>query len=180
MGAREHAVAAALKKRNPSRSLVLLIDEVEGHLHPKWQRTVLPSLLRALGGEDLQILATTHSPMVLASVEATFDEDRDAWFDLDLEGGAAVLRKRPYVRLGEIGNWLTSEAFDLAQPRSLEGERAVQGALRLMRSKTAPLSEIEAADQELRKAGLSDIDTFWVRWSYFVEKARAAAPVAPP
>jgi hypothetical protein len=31
---REHKIAAGLKKRPPRDSLVLLIDEVENHLHP--------------------------------------------------------------------------------------------------------------------------------------------------
>jgi AAA domain, putative AbiEii toxin, Type IV TA system/AAA domain len=173
---REHRIAAALKKRPPTGSLVLLIDEVESHLHPKWQRTILPSLLRGLGdGVELQVVATTHSPMVLASIESSFDADKDAWFDLDLEGHDVKLRKRPYVRLGEVGNWLTSDAFDLKEPRSLEGERAVRTAQDALQAKRPSLAEIEAADQKLHAAGLPDIDPFWVRWDYFVEQAKRAA-----
>lgn len=61
---------------------------------------------------SVQLIAATHSPLVLASVEPHFDASKDAWFDLDLEGGQVELRRRPYVRLGEVGNWLTSDAFD--------------------------------------------------------------------
>jgi hypothetical protein len=173
----EHGIAAALKKRPPTGSLVVLIDEVESHLHPKWQRTILPSLIRALGADvQLQILATTHSPMVLASVESSFDANLDAWFDLDLEGQHVELGKRPYVRLGEVGNWLTSDAFDLKEPRSLEGERAVRAAQDVLHAKRPTLAEIDAADQGLRNAGLPDIDPFWVRWDYFVGQAKGAAP----
>ena len=45
---------------------VLLIDEVENHLHPTWQRRVIPSLLQHFPG--LQIFATTHSPFVVAGL----------------------------------------------------------------------------------------------------------------
>jgi hypothetical protein len=45
---------------------LLLIDEVENHLHPRWQKRVLPAL-RALF-PNVQIVATTHAPLVLASV----------------------------------------------------------------------------------------------------------------
>lgn len=175
---REHRIAAGLKKRPPNRSLVLLMDEVESHLHPKWQRTVLPSLLRALGKEaELQVIATTHSPMVLASVESSFDDSEDAWFDLDLEQKQVVLRKRPYVRHGEVGNWLVSEAFDLKQPRSFEGEQAVDAAEALMRAEAKPSkASVEATDRVLRTAGLPDIDTFWVRWRYFRDQILEAAP----
>ncbi len=45
---------------------VVLIDEVELHLHPKWQRTILPSLLSAF--PLAQFVVATHSPQVVASV----------------------------------------------------------------------------------------------------------------
>ncbi len=168
---REHKLAASLKRRSPNTSLVVLIDEIEAHLHPKWQRTILPSLLRALNDEvQLQVIATTHSPMVLASVESVFDLARDAWFDLDLEQGQAVLRKRPYIRHGEIGNWLVSDAFDLREPRSLEGEKAVAAAEALMHMEAPSREALIAADRALREAGLPDIDKFWVRWRYFRDR----------
>ncbi len=69
----------------------------------------------------IQIIAATHSPLVLASAEPTFDESTDAWFDLDLSGGndgKVELRKRNFVRLGDVTNWLESVAFDLKQARS--------------------------------------------------------------
>ena len=45
---------------------ILLIDEIENHLHPTWQRRVIPSLLKHFPG--LQIFATTHSPFVVAGM----------------------------------------------------------------------------------------------------------------
>ncbi len=50
------------------RPAVLLIDEVENHLHPTWQRRVIPSLIKYFPG--LQIFATTHSPFVVAGLRA--------------------------------------------------------------------------------------------------------------
>ena len=47
---------------------ILLIDEIENHLHPTWQRRVIPALLEYF--PSLQIFATTHSPFVVASREA--------------------------------------------------------------------------------------------------------------
>ena len=47
---------------------VLLIDEVENHLHPTWQRRVIPALLKHF--PRLQIFATTHSPFVVAGLRA--------------------------------------------------------------------------------------------------------------
>jgi hypothetical protein len=178
---REHLIASRQLGQQPSSRVVMLFDEIEAHLHPRWQRAVVPALLKVMQtltedeGASVQLIAATHSPLVLASVEPIFDVDKDAWFDLDLEGGQVKLRKREYVRLGEVGNWLVSDAFDLKEPRSLEGERAVRAARDVLSAKAASLEEIEAADKQLREAGLPDIDPFWVRWDYFVEQARKAA-----
>ena len=50
------------------RRAYLLIDEIENHLHPTWQRRVIPALLDHFPG--LQIFATTHSPFVVAGLKA--------------------------------------------------------------------------------------------------------------
>jgi len=45
---------------------ILIIDEIELHLHPKWQQTVIPNLRAAF--PNTQIIAATHSPEVLTTV----------------------------------------------------------------------------------------------------------------
>ena len=55
-------------QRNWERSpATLLIDEIENHLHPTWQRRVLPSLREHF--PQLQIFATTHSPFFVAGLD---------------------------------------------------------------------------------------------------------------
>jgi predicted ATP-binding protein involved in virulence len=55
--------------RNPLRDgeAIVLIDELDLHLHPKWQRTVVGQLTRAF--PRCQFIATTHSPQIVASVQ---------------------------------------------------------------------------------------------------------------
>lgn len=45
---------------------IVLIDEVDMHLHPSWQQTVLTSLREAF--PRVQFVVTTHSPQVLSTV----------------------------------------------------------------------------------------------------------------
>lgn len=45
---------------------LLLIDEAENHLHPSWQKRLLPNVREVF--PNLQIIAATHSPFVVASV----------------------------------------------------------------------------------------------------------------
>lgn len=47
---------------------VVLIDEIDMHLHPLWQQTVLLDMQRAF--PNVQFIVTTHSPQVLSSVPA--------------------------------------------------------------------------------------------------------------
>ncbi len=46
---------------------VVLIDEIDLHLHPEWQRLVLPKLSAVL--PNIQFIVTTHSPLVVGSLE---------------------------------------------------------------------------------------------------------------
>jgi predicted ATP-binding protein involved in virulence len=46
---------------------VVLLDEIDLHLHPRWQRNALPALRKVF--PRLQFVVTTHSPQVLSSVE---------------------------------------------------------------------------------------------------------------
>lgn len=185
----EHLASAKVRGETPAKEVVFLIDEIEAHLHPQWQRRIVPALLQVMDiltgqhGSRVQLIAVTHSPLVLASVEPLFDADRDAWFDLDLDRTkkpySVKLMPRTYVRRGEVGNWLTSEAFDLKEPRSIEGERAVKAALALMDQGAASDAAVAAADKALRDAGLPDIDPFWVRWGYFRDRRAERAPAKP-
>ena len=47
---------------------VVLIDEIELHLHPKWQRQIVRNLTTTF--PRCQFIATTHSPQVVGEVEA--------------------------------------------------------------------------------------------------------------
>lgn len=46
---------------------VLLIDEIENHLHPKWQKSVLTIIRETF--PKLQIILTTHSPFIVSSAK---------------------------------------------------------------------------------------------------------------
>jgi predicted ATP-binding protein involved in virulence len=46
----------------------VLIEEIELHLHPKWQQDVLGRLRGVF--KNCQFVVTTHSPLVLGEVEA--------------------------------------------------------------------------------------------------------------
>lgn len=44
---------------------IVIVDELEQHLHPRWQRTILPQLRRLF--PKIQFIVATHSPLVASS-----------------------------------------------------------------------------------------------------------------
>jgi len=49
---------------------IVLIDELDLHLHPKWQRSIVYNLARTF--PNCQIIATTHSPQIIGEVKPEF------------------------------------------------------------------------------------------------------------
>ncbi|OJT22160.1 hypothetical protein BO221_23930 [Archangium sp. Cb G35] len=64
--ARRLALANPAAARPELCSAIILIDEIETHLHPSWQRRVIPALESAF--PNSQFIITTHSPQVLSKV----------------------------------------------------------------------------------------------------------------
>ncbi|GAB2858836.1 hypothetical protein GCM10027277_29150 [Pseudoduganella ginsengisoli] len=92
---------------------VVLIDEVDLHLHPEWQQTVLPTLSKAL--PNVQFIVTTHSPLVVGSLEAS------NLFVLDVTGDGALVTRRPEkVHGASAEQILLSPYFGLESTRTRE------------------------------------------------------------
>lgn len=175
----EHIQASRLLNQDVTRQIIFLIDEVEAHLHPRWQRTILRSLLsvmEALTGAadvEIQVVAVTHSPLLLASLEPLFDPHQDALWHMELAGGAVKLQRETWRRRGDANSWLISDVFDLKEPRSLEAEQALQRAEELMGRQNVQPAEFEEVRQKLRES-LPDIDPFWVQWGFWAKQSGLA------
>lgn len=188
----EHQKAAEIQKESPTNRIVVLFDEIEAHLHPKWQRVFLPALLQVVDGlflkgraKSVQFIITTHAPLVLGSVESAWDDAKDRLFDFDLVGGDS--RSKPTIRFapldfakhGSAENWLASESFDLDSGYAPVAEEAMKRADALMQQhpdpKAAPVKEIEAVHRELLKAlgGDDEYLPYWI--PYFDRRAKKEA-----
>ena len=89
--ARRLAIANPEMEKPEQGSGVVLIDEIELHLHPKWQRMVIPALLRTF--PNCQFIITTHSPQVLGEVK-----DGKIYQLANTESGVAAKIVRTYGR----------------------------------------------------------------------------------
>lgn len=171
----EHLKAKELLGEEPETKSVFLVDEVEAHLHPKWQRTIINSLMKVMdkltgdSGGEIQIIVATHSPLIMASAEPLFDEGADAWFDLDLEGEEVKLRKRDFEQHGDASTWLMSKAFDLGSSRSVESENLIEEASRLLDLSKVSAKKVKEIHEKLITA-LNPKDDFLFQWRYIGKK----------
>lgn len=56
------------KTENPrEQHALVLIDEIDAHMHPEWQRQLIPKIRELF--PNLQVIATTHSPLVVPSLK---------------------------------------------------------------------------------------------------------------
>jgi hypothetical protein len=166
--------ASKITRREPTRKILVLIDEIEQHLHPSWQRVILESVLDVVkeimqNDVEIQIIATTHSPLVMASLEPLFDPKKDAWFDFNLVKGKVTLEKMPWHKRGGAEEWLTSEAFDLDSTGSLENARVKNLAAKALNNPKLSKKKFLELDSELRNV-LPEMDEFWIRWRFIGEK----------
>lgn len=178
----EHNVAAKLLGKKPEDRFVILFDEPETHLHPRWQRTIVPSMLKAIDelrgakGTPPQVLVATHAPLVAASIEPLFDAALDDLIHLSLVSGQVQLEQGAWATQGDVTNWLVSETFGLEQARSMEAEQAIEAAEAFMRDERplpAGLDSKKAIHAQLQKL-LPAGDHFWPRWLVHTQAIRGA------
>src|SRR5579862_3929454 len=153
--------------------MMVIVDALEAHLHPKWQRIVLPALM-SVGGllsSDLsmQIISATHSPMILASMETAFDPETDVLYHLFADESAVKLEATPFVKYGDVSGWLTSPLFGLRHARSREAERAIEDAKALQQQDDPDAGAVAEVSARLRQY-LADDDKFWPRWLFFADQ----------
>jgi hypothetical protein len=167
-----HEKECARIERTPSRQVIILVDEIETHLHPRWQRTVLPSLLKVLerwhdgSAPDVQFLVASHSPLVMASVEPFFDPKADALWKLDIVDGSVRIQKDVWRKRGDANRWLKSDVFDLREAVSKEAEQVIIEAGQMLASEL-DAEEVRALDTRI--LGLfSEQDPFFLRWRHYV------------
>ena len=69
--ARRIAIANQYRENPLEGEGIVLIDEIELHMHPTWQRRVLDVLTRVF--PNIQFIVTTHSPQVLGEADDSYN-----------------------------------------------------------------------------------------------------------
>ena len=102
-----------------ARGLVL-VDEIETHLHPRWKMQVMTALRRSL--PQVQFLVTTHDPLCLRGMH----DGEVHVLCKDAAGDIGELQDLPSVRGLRAEQLLTSDYFGLASTSDPEIERLLE------------------------------------------------------
>jgi hypothetical protein len=117
---------------------VVIIDEIDAHLHPAAQRRVIPALQRHF--PRLQIFCSTHSPLMLAGLKTR----QMQLFQRDARGKVTLSRNET-----DIVGWSVDEILHgllgVEHPTALETERRLRHLQELRRLETPPSVESDAA-----------------------------------
>lgn len=128
---------------------IVLIDEVDLHLHPRWQRGVLKAYRRAF--PKIQFVVTTHSPQVLASAKRE-------WVRL-LQGERAIT---PGHVEGRDSNSILEDIFGVNE-RPPEVRSRIEGLFKLIDEEDYEEARLVLAEL-LDQMGPNDPDLTRAQW----------------
>jgi len=117
-------------------SVLVLVDEIDAHLHPAWQRQLLRLLGQTFPG--MQLIATTHSPLIVGNAQP------GELVQLTQRDAIPIQSSLRGLRADQI---LTSEAFDLSSTRDTETAAAIDAYRRLLRQPQTAAVNAEAEER---------------------------------
>ncbi len=141
---------------------IVLIDEIEAHLHPRWKVQVMSSLRSALPG--MTFIVTTHDPLCLRGMDdgevvalqriATVDSSRESQLPILVE----QIEGLPPVSDLRIEQLLTSDFFQLLSTDDAAADRRLARIADLIAARAAGAA-MSAADARVLRDFARDIAT---------------------
>ncbi len=110
---------------------IVLIDELEQHLHPQWQREIVARLREHLPA--VQFIVSSHSPLIARSIGSVDPEhEREKLIHLTQgENGRVAVQEPPSLKGLTTDQVLASQAFDYLIQADPEVEQVLAEASRL-------------------------------------------------
>jgi len=125
---------------------VALVDEIDLHLHPKWQRSLMQFLTERF--KNTQFIVTAHSPLVVQAAEGANVAV------LRREGDHAVISQDlPSIRGWRVGQILTSDLFGLPSERPPQMEPLLTERERILTKGTLSADDKRRVAQIERELG---------------------------
>ncbi len=153
---------------NPDIGGILIIDEIEQHLHPRWQRHIVQRLRQQF--PKTQIIASTHTPLVAAGIA---DVDQSMLLKLERNEENEISLKvidKEQVAGKRADQVLTSDAFGLYTTRNERSHDDVDRYTKLLGKKIRTEAE-ETELEQLRSQVNSRFSSGETYFEQLVEKA---------
>jgi len=127
---------------------IVLIDEIDTHLHPRWKMRVMSSLRRALPG--VQFIVTTHDPLCLRGM----DDGEVVVLQRNENGQIVQLEDLPSIKGMRADQLLTSDYFGLSSTVDPDTELGV--ARYAAEVAEIPPAMVKEADRLVQQLALGD------------------------
>lgn len=147
---REGSARAARRAR-----AIVLIDEIEAHLHPRWKLHIMDGLRRAL--PHVTFIVTSHDPLCLRgmfngevmALNRYLTDDPDG---LDLPERIERIEAFENIEAMTVDQLLTSDLFQLLSADDIGTERQLAHAADMLASHDATADDLAVLDAEIARA----------------------------
>ena len=137
---------------------VVIIDEIDLHLHTRLQREVLPKLLRLF--PNIQFIITTHSPMFLLGMDEFYGKDNFSIFEMP---EARKITVESFREFQKAYSYMTSTG---------KYQKEIKNAIQKHTQKTLLVTEgatdwrhIKSALQQLRETNYANLDIEFLEYN---------------
>ena len=150
------------QERKTDFSGIVLIDELEQHLHPKWQQQILSLLQNRF--PKIQFFVSTHSPLLaMGTTQLIYCSNTIALFTQTENEPAVINDDFPYFGGWNASQILGSQLFDWVMPDTNERQELFREAAMLeekgQKRTTAEDKDFEKIKSDLKKLMLTDAST---------------------
>jgi hypothetical protein len=123
------------------RYALVLIDEIDAHMHPEWQQTVVMDMTRIF--PNVQFIATTHSPLVVGGMQGR----QVTRFVRDQDGHAVSLEVKDDMLVGRADQILTSRLFGMKTTL----DQQTQGSMETYKTLLGKKNRTEPEDEQFQR-----------------------------
>jgi predicted ATPase len=130
-------------KMHTSTSILLIIDEIDAFLHPRWQQTILTHITRWINeskefnDKKVQLIIATHSPIILSDIPS----EKVVYLEKPCK-----VKNNTQLTFGANINMLFYDSFFMDQGSIGEiAKKKIQDAMNVVNNKAAKQSEIDEA-----------------------------------
>lgn len=130
--------------------IVVLIDEIENHLHANMQRSILPDLLSAF--PEVQFIVSTHSPLIVASVK-----DSNVYAFRYNSNNRVYSEKLDLVNKARSANEILNEVLGVPFTMPIWVEDALDKIIAKYASQDVSEEMVDAMREEFKAEGLESL-----------------------